>query len=110
MKILQVNLNHSRVAQDLLIHTAREGKFGLICISEPYNIPKGWASDELNKAAIMTLGYPGISDIIFRGKGFVAVDWNNICYCYLSPNQVRNELEEILDDLLDKLQRTNYQN
>lgn len=41
----------------------------------------------------------------------MAVDWNNIlvCCCYLSPNLPRAELEGILDDLLNKLQRTNYQ-
>lgn len=36
LKILQVNLNHTRGAQDLCIHNGRSWDIDIIVISEPY--------------------------------------------------------------------------
>lgn len=53
MKIVQVNLNRSRAAQDLMIHYMRENKIKVALISEPNSIPKGnWIGDDKKLTAI----------------------------------------------------------
>jgi len=38
MEVIQINLNHFRAAQDLLLQSVRECKADMAVISEPYKV------------------------------------------------------------------------
>lgn len=42
LKILQINTNHSRPAQDAAYRYALDRDMAVICISEPHNIPQNY--------------------------------------------------------------------
>lgn len=108
MKVLQVNINHSRATQDLAIQKSLEDMVGVLCVSEPYNILErdAWFSDNTNRAAI--LGFPRFCNKIKRvdqGDGFVAakIEAGLIYSCYISPNSSREEYEQFLQNLSNSL-------
>ncbi|XP_053985480.1 uncharacterized protein LOC128879931 [Hylaeus volcanicus] len=80
--IIQVNLNHSTRAQDLLMQTVVEWGAGLAVVAEPYRVPDHayWMGDLLDSAAIVWSGRPGTPPLALleRGKGFLAVDSGGI--------------------------------
>ena len=53
-KVLQINLNHCAVAQDLLFQLIREEKAGVVIISEQYRdlSEPSWVTDGTSTAAI----------------------------------------------------------
>jgi len=82
--ILQINLNHSRAAQDLMVHNMNCGVLGLAAISEPHNVsptdPRWFCSTEGKPCA--AIFWPGLRGdppcVLFdRGPGFVVVTWGN---------------------------------
>jgi len=83
--ILQVNLNHSKAAQDLMIHNTTSGAFGLVAVSEPNGVPSTdprWFSSTEEKPCAAVF-WPGLRGgppcVIFdRGPGFVAVTWGEL--------------------------------
>jgi len=54
MEVIQINLNHCRAGQDLLLQSVREWKADLAVISEPYKVKDDgdWVTDTSGKAAI----------------------------------------------------------
>jgi len=54
MEVIQINLNHCRAAQDLLLQSVRVCKADLAVISEPYKVKDDgdWITDTSGKAAI----------------------------------------------------------
>lgn len=92
--MVQCNLNHCQIAQDLLMQYERKKKIGISVIAEPYRIPEDptWVSSMDNWSAIHC-NYDharGLGVIIRRGQRSVAVKWSdgNFCViaCYVSPN------------------------
>lgn len=107
-KILQINVNHSRAAQDLAIQKSLEDAFEVVCMSEPYTVPDRdtFFSDTMGTVAIY--GNPslcGRMNLVDRGRGFVAVATNSeILYsCYISPNIQFDDFEFILQELGDSI-------
>ena len=79
--IIQINLNHSARAQDLLLQTMAEYEIGLAVVAEPYRIPQDYGvGDTTDTAAIVraeAIGSPTIN-IIKRDRGFVAATWGRV--------------------------------
>lgn len=74
MLILQINLNKSGRAQDLMTQYMHENKIGIALISEPNRIPGGnWIGDANGMVAIHW-GIDEICALIGRGKEYVAVE------------------------------------
>lgn len=101
MKILQINLNKSRAAQDLMVQVMREQGATIALVAEPNRIPTGnWWGDSLGVAAIYwETGEP--CTLIGRGEGFIIIEWkgNVIASVYFSPNGVDNKFKELLREL-----------
>lgn len=101
-RILQINLNHCRGAQDLLFQTVSERKADLVIVSEPYKVPNrtDWVSSLTGTAAIYAVTTGSIAEIE-RSQGFVAVRWNGIIVysCYVSPNVPFNMFSSFLNRL-----------
>ncbi|KMQ82380.1 reverse transcriptase, partial [Lasius niger] len=105
IKVLQVNVNRSRRALDLLLHQARELGAGLLIISEPCNIASSdkWFTSLDNSSAI----YVDPDLINFRcrletrGDKFVAVRCGPylITSVYISSNLNLQEFDAFLSDL-----------
>ena len=58
LKLVQVNLNHTAAAQDLLLQAMAEEKWDLAIISEPYRVPEHphWAGDTEGMATVVWAG------------------------------------------------------
>lgn len=105
-RILQANLNRSRVANDLLHQIAREKDADLLLISEQYvyGQTSPWYSDDLGTAAIWI---PNPGRVVVRehgcGRGFVWVRCRGTTFVsvYLTPNESIGEFLQKLDDLED---------
>lgn len=112
LNILQINLNRSRQAYDVLSQHSLELGWEICAISEPGLAIMGaedWVTSEDGLAAI---GWNGKRGIICRlaekGKSFICVSCGTlkVVSCYVSPNAPREALLEFLDDL-ERLTRIN---
>jgi len=106
-KCIQINLNHSWSAFDLLKQQVFESAIGLVIVSEPpYNvaISNRWFASTDKLAAILwnpDSSIPNICRLVRSGDGFVAVKCDKfyILSCYISPNVSVRIFENILDSI-----------
>ncbi|XP_046145515.1 uncharacterized protein LOC114882187 [Osmia bicornis bicornis] len=105
MNVLQVNVNHCRLAHDLLLVSAVELEADVVVVSEPYTIPDNWFGDATGRAAIFITG-EGLkkcrkASIMGNGKGFVGINYNGvgIVSVYISPNVNKEETDNQLSEL-----------
>src|ERR1700710_2596475 len=70
MKLLQLNLNHCEVAQDLLRQTVAEKQIDVAIISEQYRRGEvcTWVADTTDKAAIWACGKLPIQEVAVQGE------------------------------------------
>lgn len=80
VRIIQINLNHCKEAQDLLMHTADRRKCDVMIISELYRTEKkgNWLVSRDGKAAIVIANPELVVTCVRRGIGFVATNINGI--------------------------------
>lgn len=104
VKILQINLNKCRAAQELLEHSAMDKEYDIVIISEPYRIKEFWFADQQGDAAIwLTAKYLQANKpikVIHKGRGFVAANIGNtfVISVYLPPSlKLTNYKERILE-------------
>ena len=106
--IIQINLNHSARAQDLLLQTMAECGIGLAVVAEPYRIPQNCGvGDTTNTAAIVRAGTtdsPNIN-LIKKDRGFVMATWGRmvVVSMYVSPNAHTASFREQLDKIRDSV-------
>ena len=106
VKCIQVNLNHSKVAQDLLAQTVIECKADVALICEQYKIPPNngkWVEDKTGKAAIWTCGsLPFESSSNHQHEGFVQAKIQGIYYysCYAPPSAQLEDFQDMMDRLI----------
>lgn len=106
IKVLQVNLHRSRVADDLLAQIVQEKDIDVLMISEQYKNGNNWYTDKTNTAAIWVANKKKIHvEKHGADKGFVWVKCSRftIISCYLTPNQTAQEYREIIERLEDKI-------
>lgn len=109
--IWQLNLNHARRAQDLLVHEMLEKGVDLAIISEPYNgknIYPRWHKDKAGKAAIVwSEKEDGNVKRMGEGNGWATIKWKQwrCISVYLSPKLSRAEFEERLEDIEKEIRK-----
>ncbi|XP_071640847.1 uncharacterized protein [Temnothorax longispinosus] len=102
--IIQVNLNKSRGAQDLLLHHAEELGAAVCVVSEPTRTPSSqqwfYSGNGLATLYISRIArHPAV--LLTKGRSSVIIKYGNICIasCYISPNTDYNGYSDFLDEL-----------
>lgn len=112
---IQINLNHARQSQDLLLRTMEERTVDLAVIVEPHSIPNddrrhgsaGWVPT----VAITWQGASHDCVLMDKGQSYFGVLWNNIVVIdvYFSPSKTLgqfgaylNKLDRVLDNYRGK--------
>ncbi|XP_076301828.1 uncharacterized protein LOC143219918 [Lasioglossum baleicum] len=111
IKMLQINLNHCKNAQELLTQSTEQYGIDIVFISEPWSPPSYWLNDGHKCASIWipqpTNKFKSIKSL-YKSKGIVAVQLDDYTYisCYFSPNisleaytEGISELERFLDTI-----------
>lgn len=105
-RIIQANLNHCLMAQNLLFQHMVEFNAGLAIVSEPAgSLNDNWLASKDKKSAIYwnndRLGYT--CKLVHQGTNFVAVKVGKECVisCYISPNVDLGTFQQFLDELSD---------
>lgn len=110
-RVIQINLNHARQAQDLLMQHVAEWGAEIAIIAEPHRVPNspGWVVDQTGRAAIhaTTARTGGNLRLAERGHGYVVARWRDvdIVSCYISPSVAMDQYEETLTHLRDAIRR-----
>ncbi|EFN74749.1 hypothetical protein EAG_00395, partial [Camponotus floridanus] len=105
--VIQCNLNHCKIAQDLLTQFEMEKNIGITIISEPYTVPSSmdWISTTNGNIAMHWNPQLVTSSGVIRQKGdyTLTVQWRefNIIACYFPPNLGDNEYTDFLDEMED---------
>lgn len=107
MRVLQGNIQHCKVANDLLSQIVLEKKIDLLIISEQYRDRDGsnWYPDTGGTAAIWIPNTYVFVKSHGRANGLVWVTTSeaNFVSCYFSPNENVAEFQDRLDRLEDLL-------
>lgn len=104
LKFLQINLNHCRAAQDLMLQTEREHHMDMTLITEPYRVPTDsmWISNENDTACIHWNLNGHMSTCIKKKQGRFSTMVQSrdlVISGYMSPNVDNCVFEEFLDEL-----------
>jgi len=95
IKFIQVNLNHCKVAQDLLRQYVAKQSIEVVLITDPYAVPEGstswFTSFGSCRAAIWLASSRVTAAEVYRDLEFVSACLNGvqIFSCYASPNKSR---------------------
>lgn len=103
LKLMQLNVNRSRGAHDLLYASAIQAQVDVLIVSEPNRrVASGemWRTDEDSDCAIVILSGEAVLNS-GCGHGYVWVDLGDmrVFSCYFSPNRPLRELEGGLENL-----------
>ncbi|XP_077279449.1 uncharacterized protein LOC143906940 [Temnothorax americanus] len=106
LRVLQVNLNHARAAQDLFCQVLAKRGCGLGIVAEPYRVPRDhpcWFSDRGGSAAITVRAAPTSPPYSLKcaGEGFVAVEYGPLCAVavYAPPSWTRARHGQLLAEV-----------
>jgi len=94
-RILEINLNCCKVAQQLLLQTATEKKADVMIICEQNKTLPHWYSDTKGKAAIAIYQAIIQEEIGNPGRRYVwsRIRWVQLYSCYVSPNITKMSIE-----------------
>ncbi|XP_076301826.1 uncharacterized protein LOC143219917 [Lasioglossum baleicum] len=111
VKMMQINLNHCKNAQELLTQSTAQHEIDIVFVSEPWAPPTYWINDGHRDASIWipqpSNKFNNIKSL-FKSKGIAAVQLDDYIYisCYFSPNtslevytERISELERFLDTI-----------
>ena len=108
-EVIQINLNHCYVAQQLLWQTVSELGIDVGIVSDPYSIPAGngrWIANGSRKVAIWTTGrYPAQEVVSTSEDGYVIAKVNGIyfCSCYFPPSWNIDYFSRVADTLAGEM-------
>ena len=105
MRLLQINLNHCKAAQELLRQTVYEKKVDVAIICEQYkNLCLGtWVEDLTGKVAVWACGNKTYQDRPLGNRKYYTmtkIRGVHIYSCYVPPSISQVEYEQILDNLV----------
>lgn len=109
IKLLQINLNHCRIAQDLCLKYINTNNITIACISEPYKIKENhqWIGIPIGKAAIYwnTKEHKKNIKVVSKKENYAIVIIEEIILIsvYISPNKNIREAEETIDDITKEI-------
>ncbi|XP_076384054.1 uncharacterized protein LOC117221530 [Megalopta genalis] len=107
LNVLQINLNHCRLAHDLLQQNAVDWEIDVVIISEPWRILSDWFGTGDGRAAIWITERAARRltpvQLLASADGYVAVRISDITVvsCYYSPNIRLGAFETHLQHLED---------
>lgn len=111
-RILQININHSAGAHDLLLQTLAEWKVGLVIVYELYKTTdsSNWVTNPANTVAIYrnaSVASPPLRAIT-SGHGYVVVEWGNVCITgvYAPPSWPIEKFCKMLKEIDRQTQRS----
>lgn len=110
-RVLQVNLNRCKDAQDLLLQYITELDIDICLVSEPAWIPsiRGWYNSLDNNALIYA--QPDLKAKIIQDRFFVTITSTSFSFaltsCYISPNVRLPMYIEFLEHLKDLIRHVN---
>ncbi|XP_076302014.1 uncharacterized protein LOC143220195 [Lasioglossum baleicum] len=103
LKILQINLNHCKLAQELITQTANQLEADIVIIAEPWSPQTYWYNDGYKGSSIWIPQIGKFSSIhgLYKGNGIVAIQLETytIVSCYFSPNKTSEEYKERIAEL-----------
>lgn len=111
MKCLQINIERSKAAHDLLLSTTKQEKIDLVIISEPNIIlanKYGYIMDNENKVAVRIVN-KNLGIIIHEtADGYIKLQFEkfHIYGCYSSPNIPIAQFQEFIDDLMNDVKNS----
>jgi len=112
-RLIQINVNHSPSAQDLLCQVMAEWGVDIAVVAEPYRVPPNhprWAADTTREAVAITWRQSDTSlpcQVIEAGRDFVAVRWGSwlLVGVYFTPRLNAGQLERRLDRVRECIDR-----
>lgn len=112
MRILQLNLNHCRAAQDLLMQRVRELGVDVAILSEQFRdvdtVP--WVADTTSRAAIWACGKRPFQELTRHPEPWYTrakIGGVNFYSCYAPPSTSIREFEDFLDKLTEDIRKRN---
>lgn len=104
LRIIQINLNRCRLAQDIMEHNISQLNVDIVIISEPYRQQRFWFNDVTGDTSIWVTGFNGHFPTLSRpmsAEGIVAVIWESklVISCYCSPKNKLAQFGAYLDVL-----------
>lgn len=111
IKLLQINLNHSRTAQDLCMKYVNSNNIAIVCISEPHKIKENyqWIGIPKGNAAIFwnSKEYKKNIKVVSKKENYViiTIEEKTLISIYISPNKNIRATEEIIDDVTNEILR-----
>lgn len=110
VRFIQINLNRSPAAQDMMFQTAIERNVDMLLISEQNKRSenRGWLTDRRNDAAILILPRAReTAKMIERGNGYIrcVIGDTAVYSCYYSPNRLIEAFKTDLEELEDSVRQ-----
>ncbi|CAB0030812.1 unnamed protein product [Trichogramma brassicae] len=108
MRILQLNLNHCKAAQDLLSHTILEQRINVAVVCDQYknlDPPYTWLADSNSQAAIWVQGGGGVQECPARARPFFTWAQINGIYffsVYAPPRLADVEFSALLTNIIEE--------
>lgn len=103
IRILQLNLNHCRAAQELLRQSVRELNVDIALLSEPYRCVESsnWVSDVSCTSAIWSVSGLTVRDAASQQCGYARATVSGITLysCYIPPRYSIEEFQFIVDGI-----------
>ena len=105
IKVLQANINHCRLAHNLLLQAAVDLEVDVVITAEPLYNPGKWIFDESNSSATWFTGRNGFrpcDDETFVGLGYVGGTVKDLTFVstYESPNSDTEAYDGYLERLI----------
>lgn len=107
LKIIQVNLNRPRLAQELLEQEIARENYNVAIVAEYYRAKTTWQRDEHGGAAIWVSRQVGVTAKGPCGKNYVSKIVNNtlVISCYLPPNETLPDFRNSVMEIAEQIQR-----
>ncbi|XP_031332840.1 uncharacterized protein LOC116163131 [Photinus pyralis] len=106
IKVIQANINNSRAAFDLLIHTARERGVDLLVVSECGKTKHpNMVKSRTGRVALIGTSESATINKVNSGRNYVWADIDGVvvCGCYFPPNDTIETFGDDLDELIKDL-------
>lgn len=111
IKVIQENLNHGSIAQDLLEQTTRAESIDVCLISDPYKKVRNvtYILDKKKSASIWVSGKYPFQATNENEDGFVTANINGIEFysCYAPPSMTLPEFQLLLDKIVQDARNKN---
>lgn len=108
IEVWQLNMNHCKLAMDLMWQSTAESRGDVALLSDPYRVPLNgaWVADKERSVAIRAMGRYPIQEIVgAQQSGFTIAKINGIyfCSCYAPPRWSLDRFTQMLEEMTVEL-------